>query len=409
MIPKLNQNDLPSPDAPGNEPSSSLVSIPQILKTLSALSALMTGFLFASGLAAGWTFCLVLINLLMVALLYAWNPVPQEEAPLLPDSSQQDQREMGEILQGMLDSSKSHVAILSRDGTILHVNRTWRDFMAANGGTEETCGVGANYLAYNRRDFDGISLEELTFERGFKSLLDEDVDEFVTEYACHSPKEERWFSARVTLFPSKKRRWVVVSHEDITARKRAELEVKRLQNEQYIQCRLDSLTGLGNRLRLKEDLEVMKGRLERYGRSYSIALFDVDGFADYNEHYGHHKGDEALRAIADTIRQHCRSGDTAYRYGGEEFMLILPEQSVREAAIAAIRMCRAIESLRIPHAGNPATGTLTISVGVSAVRHTEEKTVEELINEADDALYDAKTNGRNRVEVYQPVRLDSII
>lgn len=176
-------------------------------------------------------------------------------------------------------------------------------------------------------------------------------------------------------------------------------ELEKLNFELFRQARRDPLTRLGNRLRLREDLETLRAQVERYGHSYCAVLCDVDSFKLYNDHYGHLKGDEVLQKVAETILQNVRTGDTSYRYGGEEFLVILPEQSVETAALAAERLRHAVEELAIPHATSKA-GIVTVSCGLAELSPGEEKTVEELLKEADEALYQAKELGRNKVAVY---------
>jgi two-component system cell cycle response regulator len=177
-----------------------------------------------------------------------------------------------------------------------------------------------------------------------------------------------------------------------------ELEV--LNRKLFEQSREDELTRLGNRLRLREELEALQGRVERYGHSYSGVLCDVDYFKAYNDHYGHLAGDEVLQKVARTIANHCRSGDTAYRYGGEEFLIILPEQDQESPASTADRLPRAVENLRMPHESKDPPGVVTISAGVATLPAEASKSADDLLGEADAALYRAKQSGRNRVASY---------
>lgn len=178
------------------------------------------------------------------------------------------------------------------------------------------------------------------------------------------------------------------------AEQRAELD--RLNARLADQARTDPLTGLGNRLRMQEDLEILGARTERYGQTYCAILLDIDFFKLYNDNYGHPAGDEVLRRVAAAIESHCRSGDTAYRYGGEEFLIILPEQDLKTGAAIAERMRRTLEELRVEHEYSPA-GFVTVSAGVAAFSGEEKKTTDELLNRADEALYRAKAAGRNGV------------
>ena len=174
-------------------------------------------------------------------------------------------------------------------------------------------------------------------------------------------------------------------------------ELERLNRRLFEQSREDPLTRLGNRLRLREEFEVLQARVRRYAHSYSVVLCDVDHFKGYNDLYGHLEGDEVLQKVAGTISCHLRSGDTAYRYGGEEFLIVLPEQDLQSATSVADRLRQAIEGLGIPHEANEPPGVVTISAGAAAVSHESPRSTDELLTEADEALYAAKQAGRNRV------------
>ena len=179
-------------------------------------------------------------------------------------------------------------------------------------------------------------------------------------------------------------------------------ETEKLNEELFIQSRRDSLTELGNRRRMQEDLETLQGRVERYGHTYSVVLFDVDHFKKYNDRYGHQAGDEVLRVIARLTTAQCRQGDSAYRYGGEEFLLILPEQTLESAAKAAEKLRQTIASAAIPHEASQPYGVVTISAGVAALTAGAQDGVATLLRGADTALYTAKTMGRNRVKTFAP-------
>jgi diguanylate cyclase (GGDEF)-like protein len=176
------------------------------------------------------------------------------------------------------------------------------------------------------------------------------------------------------------------------------VELERLNTEHMGMARRDALTGLGNRLAMREDLEILEARVARYGHSYGILLFDVDHFKSYNDTYGHIAGDTALQAVASEISRQARGGDAVYRYGGEEFLAILPEQSLDAGSVAAERMRSGVEHLAVPHVENPPFGVLTVSAGLAALVPSHLRPVGDVLREADAALYQAKRLGRNRVE-----------
>jgi diguanylate cyclase (GGDEF)-like protein len=169
--------------------------------------------------------------------------------------------------------------------------------------------------------------------------------------------------------------------------------VTAMHRRLHADARHDPLTGIGNRLRLAEDLEAVCGRVERYGHAYFVAIADVDHFKAYNDAHGHPRGDDVLRAVASSLRDTVRTGDTVYRYGGEEFVVLLPEQTLAGAEQAAERLRAAIEALALPHPGG---GSVTVSIGVAGLGDGT-CAPDALFETADQALYAAKEDGRNRV------------
>jgi two-component system chemotaxis response regulator CheY len=165
-------------------------------------------------------------------------------------------------------------------------------------------------------------------------------------------------------------------------------------------ARLDSLTQVSNRLSMDEDLKILWARAKRYGRRYSIGICDIDRFKAYNDRFGHLAGDDALRRVAQTVREQLRQSDGLYRYGGEEFVALLPEQSLAEAQKAMNRVRVAVQRLAIP-VGDGAT-VVTISAGVAELNRDRDHSPEDWLRRADAALYRAKTGGRDRVETDPP-------
>ena len=164
----------------------------------------------------------------------------------------------------------------------------------------------------------------------------------------------------------------------------------------------DALTGLANRRRFDEHFAAEVARAARSGESLTLVLCDVDQFKRYNDRYGHQRGDaclvEVARAMEGLVR---RPADLAARYGGEEFALVLPETSQEGAIRIAERLLSAVRELAFDHEGNDGHGVVTVSAGVATVLGGG-WTVEDVVELADRALYDAKAAGRDRhVAVYE--------
>lgn len=180
---------------------------------------------------------------------------------------------------------------------------------------------------------------------------------------------------------------------------RTQAELERANLELLEQSRTDGLTGLGNRRRMEEDIARTHARALRVGRSYGVALFDIDYFKSYNDHYGHIAGDEALRRVATCIDLVVRAGECAYRYGGEEFLLLIPDcEPADSVLVTSERIRRALAEAEIPHAPRPsAPPLLTMSGGVSCWVAGSPLTALDVIEQADEALFEAKSAGRNRI------------
>lgn len=162
----------------------------------------------------------------------------------------------------------------------------------------------------------------------------------------------------------------------------------------------DGLTGISNRLYLDEQLAKEWRIAQRHERELSLILLDIDYFKQYNDSYGHLAGDECLRIISGCVRQACkRPADIAARYGGEEFCCVFPETNLEGAIKIAESLSRAISIANIVHEGSPTYGKITVSMGVASTIPRNDSP-NALISKADVALYKAKDNGRNRIEVH---------
>ncbi len=177
-----------------------------------------------------------------------------------------------------------------------------------------------------------------------------------------------------------------------------ETELRRLNRELQVRATTDALTGLANRRQLDTDLQILStARLGGAG-SCAFIMLDLDRFKHLNDELGHAAGDEALRQVSAELRRVTRERDTIYRYGGEEFLVVMPNSSLDAAAAAAERIRAAVQGLRIQAGTDPAAGTLTISGGVAFSLSAREHW-EAVLAAADSALYEAKAAGRDRIVV----------
>jgi diguanylate cyclase (GGDEF)-like protein len=164
---------------------------------------------------------------------------------------------------------------------------------------------------------------------------------------------------------------------------------------------LDGLTNIANRRRFDEYLALEWRRAQREQTPVSLIMVDVDFFKLFNDHYGHEAGDEVLKRVAAALDATAgRPADLVARYGGEEFVVVLPGTDVEGAALLAERLRASVAALEIAHAQSRAAPHVTISVGVATLVPGREGAPEGLVTTADQALYEAKRAGRNRVGIF---------
>lgn len=191
-----------------------------------------------------------------------------------------------------------------------------------------------------------------------------------------------------------------ITVRDITARKKMELELQRVNRELQLLAHLDGLTKIANRRSFDEFLASEWRRLCRSPHAISLLLLDVDYFKAYNDCYGHQQGDECLIKIAKALQTTVsRPADLVARYGGEEFVVVLPDTDIEGAITVALAIRSAIEALAISHQHSGVSDWVTVSIGISCLLPSQELSPEHLIDKADKALYQAKQQGRNRYQI----------
>jgi diguanylate cyclase (GGDEF)-like protein/PAS domain S-box-containing protein len=295
--------------------------------------------------------------------------------------------------EALLNSAADGIHGLDLEGRITFVNPAATALTGYR--VEETLGRRHHELVHHTRE-DGtrLPLEDCPCTAGVehgvpRTVCDEvfwrsDGASFPVEYTTTPISEGDTLTGALVVF------------RDITERRRIEIELERLNAALAEQARRDPLTGLGNRLRLEEDLAIYDARRVRYGHSYCVLLCDLDRFKALNDRQGHQAGDRVLCAVADTLERESRTSDAVYRYGGEELLVLLAEQTLEGALIVCERMREAVHALGLAHPDNEAR-VVTISIGAAACPHGAHTDPTDAIRRADRALYAAKAQGRNRV------------
>lgn len=170
--------------------------------------------------------------------------------------------------------------------------------------------------------------------------------------------------------------------------------------------RTDELTQIANVRAFREELSFENERVGRYGGNYAIVFCDVDHFKKYNDQNGHPAGDDVLRGVAAIVKECVRNTDTPARYGGEEFVILCRETDIAGARIVAERILKRVSEFAFPHREKQPLGFVSVSIGIAS--YTEHgKSSDAILKAADEALYESKKNGRNRITIaaVEPISL----
>lgn len=302
------------------------------------------------------------------------------------------------LLTGVLDSSLDGVAafeaIRDRHGKI--VDFRW---LIANPVAAMTVGGTIDTLRGKRLFVEGSPghLFDGLFEL-FVQVV-ETCTVLEQEYYYNSFSLQTWFH----IVAVKLGDGFAMTFRDISDRKQIETTLKKANLRLTYQANIDSLTQIANRRRFDEYITQEWSRCAREREYLSILLCDVDYFKPYNDTYGHQAGDSCLYEVAKGIERAVkRPADVAFRYGGEEFAVILPHTDGQGAIKVAEEIHEQIQQLKISHSSSQISDVVTLSIGVSSIIPDTRTSPHNLISAADAALYDAKVKGRNRV-IYHSV------
>ncbi|AEF55054.1 sensor domain-containing diguanylate cyclase [Marinomonas posidonica] len=301
--------------------------------------------------------------------------------------------ESAEFMHLVLNSIEEHIAVIDVSGVICFVNQSWLNF-----GDENQCLSNQNWTEMNYLNIcDQASSAGDDFGHqagaGIRKVISGQINSYSLEYPCHSDEEHRWFIMHVSPFEFNKANYFVITHQDVTERKLAELAVKEL-------VRLDGLTDIYNRRAFDEFLQQEWVLCLTLQQPISLAVIDLDHFKQLNDSYGHLAGDDCLKQIAQRLKKLSDSPRFwCARYGGEEFALIMGNTDVVAAKQVCDEFTEQIHRLNIPNIDSPVKPYITASIGLAEVRPTDQSNAVNLLNQADTLLYTAKEKGRNRIEI----------
>jgi len=261
-------------------------------------------------------------------------------------------------------------------------------------------------------------------ERMYENLINvKKTGDVITQEAAVIDIEgkELWFHS--TLVPvydnDKELDYIIVVSIDVTERKQAENDLRQLNSKLEIKVKsrtleleeanfrlkelseIDPLTKIANRRMYDQHLSKEVSNAKRTKTILSLLMIDIDHFKKYNDNYGHGAGDTVLKQVAKIIQSTLpRSTDLAARFGGEEFVVILPSTNAKGAVDVAERIRDNIQSVSIEHSFSDTSNILTVSIGVATLNKNE-ITKDKILRQADSALYTSKNNGRNRITLFQ--------
>ena len=300
--------------------------------------------------------------------------------------------------QAVLNSVAAKIAVLDQDGVILEVNEAWRrdesDSLQTPIQNRTDITVGSNFLsACEGLEPETVQDNALSAQLGIRAVLAGRIPRFYLEYANHLPLRQRWFSMSVTPMTGETRQAAVVSLEDISERVQMAQQVREL-------AFYDPLTNLPNRRLVLERLSQQVVRARRTKTRLALLFIDLDKFKPINDELGHEVGDWLLQAVAQRIQDCLRASDTAARLGGDEFVVLLPDLQHNEAAmVVAEKIRRGLDREFVTEQG--LVLSISSSIGV-ALYPDHGETEKDLLRLGDEAMYQAKKNGRNAVHLCKP-------
>jgi diguanylate cyclase (GGDEF)-like protein/PAS domain S-box-containing protein len=326
---------------------------------------------------------------------------------VLRDVTARKRAEESSLLQSAaLEAAANAIAITDLDGTLQWVNHAWVELTGYS--KEESIGRNANIVRSETHDprfyremWDTILAGrvwhgEMKNRRKDGVLYDE--EQTITPVLDSTGKVTHFVAIKLDITKRKKTEAMLEAVR--LELEKANLDLKTAFEHEQRLAHTDPLTGVSNRRHLFElaahEFDVAK----RYEQPLSVIVFDLDHFKNINDTFGHALGDRVLQEVTGTVRRQLRDVDSIGRYGGEEFVIILPMTGAKQAWLLAERIRAVVNALRIATGGDPAA--VTLSIGIAEMLHTlQDKSMEDVIRRADEAMYAAKQAGRNRTVIFE--------
>lgn len=315
------------------------------------------------------------------------------------------QAELPPWMPWVLKSAQMGLIVLDQDSRIVYIN----DWVLRHSGLERSACLGqvlTEVFPVLQQSYYKNALDT-ALKKGFASFLSNSLhpSPFPLMQAQSGAGAGLLLKQSVHVLPmgaadvaQAGQRYALIQINDMTQAANRERLLKAHAAAMHGIARIDALTGIGNRRQFDESLEREFRHAVRAKTPLSLVLVDLDNFKLFNDSLGHIRGDDALTLAADVLRSVChRSRDTAARYGGEELVLVLPETPLDGACTVAVELLQRIFDLAITHPQNLPSQRLTASIGVASVVPDGTDTPGTLLERTDVALYQAKSQGRNRV------------
>lgn len=348
----------------------------------------------------GYIGTIELIGLPIMLLIAWWSGKQYDTVKLFEKKEEKVELKSKELQRGyklfqaIFENAPIGITLIDKNGTPMISNKKLQEML---GYTEMELST-MPFSKFSHPDDAALNMKLLN------ELLEGTIDHYLLEKRYfRKDGQVVWGNVTSSLFPdfNDGSTYVIGMVNDITERKITEQQLQEAYQEMEYLSNRDGLTGIANRRYFDDYLVREYANSFKYSKPLSLIMVDIDFFKQYNDKYGHLNGDECLKQIASTLEKTInRSRDLVARYGGEEFVIVLPETDNIGGSIVAEKIRSSVEKLNIPHIGSNISKYLTVSVGVSTLISDSKLIPENLILEADKALYLAKQKGRNRIETY---------